>query len=150
MLKGVAETTPIDEISDYFTEMVRVCAATRVSDGDGRPMTLQTGFEWVAAQARRAQASGNKMILIGNGGSAAIASHQAIEFLKNGGVRALALNDGASLTALAEIIAPPSSPTTRSGCHEAKSVSPPLPSPRSSAWAKPRLSSSMSMVSAET
>ena len=101
MLKGVAETAPIDQISDYFAEMMRVCSATRVSDGDGRPMGLQQGFEWVAEQARRAQASGNKMILIGNGGSAAIASHQAIEFLKNGGVRALALNDGASLTALA-------------------------------------------------
>lgn len=101
MLKGVAETAPIDHISDYFTEMVRVCSAARVSDGDGHPMTLEEGFEWVAGEARRAQASGNKMILIGNGGSAAIASHQAIEFLKNGGVRALALNDGASLTALA-------------------------------------------------
>ena len=101
MLKGVAETAPVDQISDYFAEMVRVCSATRVSDDDGRPMSLQEGFEWVAEQARRAQASGNKMILIGNGGSAAIASHQAIEFLKNGGVRALALNDGASLTALA-------------------------------------------------
>ncbi len=101
MLKGVAETAPIDQISDYFAEMVRACSAARVSDGDGRPMSLQEGFEWVAEQARRAQASGNKMILIGNGGSAAIASHQAIEFLKNGGVRALALNDGASLTALA-------------------------------------------------
>ncbi len=101
MLKGVAQAAPIDQISDYFAEMMRVCTAARVSDGDGRPMSLQQGFEWVAEQARRAQASGNKMILIGNGGSAAIASHQAIEFLKNGGVRALALNDGASLTALA-------------------------------------------------
>ena len=36
MLKGVAETAPIDQISDYFAEMVRVCAAARVNDGDGR------------------------------------------------------------------------------------------------------------------
>ena len=101
MLKGVAEAAPIDQISDYFSEMVRVCAAARVNDGDGRPLSLQAGFDWVGEQARLAQARGNKLILIGNGGSAAIASHQAIEFLKNGGVRALALNDGASLTALA-------------------------------------------------
>jgi D-sedoheptulose 7-phosphate isomerase len=101
VLKGVAETAPIDQISDYFSEMVRVCAAARVNDGEGRPMGLRAGFDWVGEQARLAQARGNKLILIGNGGSAAIASHQAIEFLKNGGVRALALNDGASLTALA-------------------------------------------------
>jgi D-sedoheptulose 7-phosphate isomerase len=101
VLKGLAETAPIDDISAYFSEMSRVCSAARVSDGDGRPMSLQAGFDWFAEAARRAQATGNKMILIGNGGSAAIASHQAIEYLKNGGVRALALNDGASLTALA-------------------------------------------------
>jgi D-sedoheptulose 7-phosphate isomerase len=101
VLKGLAETAPIDDIAAYFEEMGRVCASVRVSDHEGRPMTPKAGFEWVAEHALKAQASGNKMILIGNGGSAAIASHQAIEFLKNGGIRALALNDGASLTALA-------------------------------------------------
>jgi D-sedoheptulose 7-phosphate isomerase len=101
VLKGLAETAPIDDIAAYFEEMGRVCAAARISDHEGHPMTPKAGFEWVSEHALKAQASGNKMILIGNGGSAAIASHQAIEFLKNGGIRALALNDGASLTALA-------------------------------------------------
>ncbi len=101
MLKGVAETAPVDEIAAYFEEMGRTCATMRVNDNEGRPMTQKAGLDWVAEQALRAQADGNKVILIGNGGSAAICSHQAIEFLKNGGIRALALNDGASLTALA-------------------------------------------------
>jgi D-sedoheptulose 7-phosphate isomerase len=101
VLKGLAETAPLDDIAAYFEEMGRVCSAVRVSDHEGRPMTQKAGFDWVAEQALRAQANGNKMILIGNGGSAAICSHQAIEYLKNGGIRALALNDGASLTALA-------------------------------------------------
>jgi len=101
VLKGLAETAPVDEITAYISEIGRVCSSVRVSDGEGRPMTLQTGFDWIGERAHRAQASGNKMIFIGNGGSAAIASHQAIEFLKNGGIRALALNDGAALTALA-------------------------------------------------
>ena len=39
-------------------------------------------------------------MFIGNGGSASIASHQAIDYLKNGGIRALALNDSAALTCL--------------------------------------------------
>jgi D-sedoheptulose 7-phosphate isomerase len=101
VLKGLAETAPTDDIAVYFAEIGRVCASVRVSDGDGRPLSLGAGFDWVAEHARGAHAAGNKMILIGNGGSATIASHQAIEFLKNGGVRALALNDGAALTALA-------------------------------------------------
>ena len=39
-------------------------------------------------------------MFIGNGGSATIASHMAIDFSKNGGMRALAFNDGAALTCL--------------------------------------------------
>jgi D-sedoheptulose 7-phosphate isomerase len=101
VLKGLAETAPVDQIAAYFAELNRVCSSVRVSDAEGQPMSLQAGFDWVADSARRAHAAGNKMILIGNGGSATIASHQAIEFQKNGGVRALALNDGAALTALA-------------------------------------------------
>jgi D-sedoheptulose 7-phosphate isomerase len=101
VLKGLAETAPVDEIAAYFEEMGRTCASVRVNDNEGRPMTQSAGFDWVAEQALRAQDEGKKVILIGNGGSAAICSHQAIEYLKNGGIRALALNDGASLTALA-------------------------------------------------
>ncbi len=100
MLKGVVEATPVDPISAYFTELGRALSAVRVSDGEGKPLTLQAGFDWLSETARRAHASGNKIVLIGNGGSAAIASHHAIEFLKNGGIRALALNDSAALTCL--------------------------------------------------
>jgi D-sedoheptulose 7-phosphate isomerase len=102
VLKGLAETAaPTDEITTYFTEIGRVCSSVSVSNGDGAPMDLAAGFTWIGEEARRAHAGGNKVIFIGNGGSAAIASHEAIEFLKNGGVRALALNDGPTLTAIA-------------------------------------------------
>ena len=40
------------------------------------------------------------MMFIGNGGSAGIASHLAIDFSKNGDMRALAFNDPAALTCL--------------------------------------------------
>ena len=40
------------------------------------------------------------MIFIGNGCSAAIASHMAIDYTKNGGIRAMAMNDGSALTCL--------------------------------------------------
>lgn len=41
-----------------------------------------------------------KVIFVGNGGSAAIASHQAVDFWKNGGVRAIAFNDASLLTCI--------------------------------------------------
>ena len=45
------------------------------------------------------------MFLIGNGGSAGIASHMAADACKNGGLRALAFNDAALLTATANDLA---------------------------------------------
>ncbi|MCR4297493.1 MAG: SIS domain-containing protein [Gallionella sp.] len=42
----------------------------------------------------------NKVILIGNGGSSAIASHMAADYSKNGGIRAIAFNDAPTLTCL--------------------------------------------------
>lgn len=44
---------------------------------------------------------GHRLIFIGNGGSAAIASHMAVDYTKNGGMRSIALNDAPTLTCLA-------------------------------------------------
>jgi D-sedoheptulose 7-phosphate isomerase len=52
------------------------------------------------SDARATHDGGNKLIFVGNGGSAAIASHMATDYSKNGGVRSLALNDGSMLTCL--------------------------------------------------
>lgn len=41
-----------------------------------------------------------KLIFVGNGGSAAIASHQAVDFWKNGGVKAITFNDASLLTCI--------------------------------------------------
>jgi D-sedoheptulose 7-phosphate isomerase len=43
---------------------------------------------------------GRKIMFIGNGASAAMASHMAADFLKNGGVRTISFNDGPLLTCL--------------------------------------------------
>lgn len=42
-----------------------------------------------------------KLFFIGNGGSAAIASHMTIDYSKNGGYKAIAFNDASALTCLA-------------------------------------------------
>lgn len=45
-------------------------------------------------------ANSARIFFVGNGGSAAIASHMANDFSKNGGVPSLAFNDGAAVTCL--------------------------------------------------
>ncbi len=47
------------------------------------------------------QATGKKVIIVGNGGSAAIASHCSIDFNKTAGVRCVTFNDSSLITCLA-------------------------------------------------
>ena len=49
---------------------------------------------------RRVARGTGKVMFVGNGGSAGIAGHLAIDFAKNGGVRAVTFNDASSLTCL--------------------------------------------------
>ena len=50
---------------------------------------------------KQTQALGKKVIVAGNGGSAAIASHCAVDFTKNGGIRCVNFNEADLITCLA-------------------------------------------------
>jgi D-sedoheptulose 7-phosphate isomerase len=84
----------------YISVLSDLLRQTAVTDLTGAPLSLDEGFHRVNTAAGETQAGGNKIMFIGNGGSAAISSHLAIDYLKNGGMRATALNDAATLTAL--------------------------------------------------
>lgn len=85
----------------YFSEINRICSATSVRDLAGRMIDLEAGFDWLGDHVQALHDAGNSVFFIGNGGSASIASHQAIDYSRNGGIRARALNDSAALTCLA-------------------------------------------------
>jgi D-sedoheptulose 7-phosphate isomerase len=80
-------------LSGYLTE-------TAITSLSGERFDLAKAVNHVMAEARRTHDAGNKLIFIGNGGSATIASHMATDYSKNGGFRALALNDSSMLTCL--------------------------------------------------
>ena len=82
---------------EIMAEVQREAEATRL---DGSPLPLDDAIDWYVATAKAAQASGNTVYMIGNGGSAGIASHMAVDMAKNGGVRAMAFNDASYLTCL--------------------------------------------------
>lgn len=100
MLKSPTRVVARNQIELYFAELNRLCSAASVHGLNGQPMTLEAGFDWFAQRAKSLHTTENSIIFIGNGGSASIASHQAIDYLKNGGIRAFALNDSAALTCL--------------------------------------------------
>jgi D-sedoheptulose 7-phosphate isomerase len=84
----------------YFSTLSRLILETEVTDDAGRPVTLEDAVSKVGIAAHSVHDSGNKVMFIGNGGSAGLASHLAIDFCKNGGLRALAFNDASALTCL--------------------------------------------------
>lgn len=88
------------ELSTYFGRLGRLGSEARATDRRSREMKIADAVIWVIRQARETHGCGRKLIFVGNGGSAAIASHMAIDFSKNGGLRALSFNDGAALTCL--------------------------------------------------
>jgi D-sedoheptulose 7-phosphate isomerase len=93
-----ADTGLVESYVDVLSATMRTALAT---DGEGRAVALDTAIEWSVNIARRTTAQGGKIIFAGNGGSAAIASHMATDYSKNGGLRAWAMNDGSMLTCLA-------------------------------------------------
>lgn len=84
----------------YFKNLERLLQNAEATGLAGSKMTLADGCEWVRQAAHDAHDGGNKIIFVGNGGSAGIASHLAIDFSKNGGMRSMAFNDPSALTCL--------------------------------------------------
>src|SRR5215469_8911917 len=84
----------------YIDTLAALLRATEVSTDTRATMPLDEGIAWMRDVARETHRRGNKIIFIGNGGSAGIASHLAIDYSKNGSLRSLALNDAAALTCL--------------------------------------------------
>lgn len=68
---------------------------------DWRAHGLEAGLKRLKREALARHRRGKKVIFIGNGGSAAIASHMAVDWTKNGGMRSVALNDAPTLTCMA-------------------------------------------------
>jgi D-sedoheptulose 7-phosphate isomerase len=84
----------------YFGTLNVLLKGAEATDGANRKITLDEGCEWFRRAAHETHDAGNKIMFVGNGGSAGIASHLAIDFSKNGGLRAMTFNDPSALTCL--------------------------------------------------
>ena len=88
-----------EKLGPYFETLFK---ATREAEctAFGENTTLDAAFVEVCDLCHGAHDSGGKVMFIGNGGSMGIATHMAVDFSKNGGMRAMAFGDGAVLTCL--------------------------------------------------
>lgn len=84
----------------YFTDLAGLFSGIKVSDSKGRGIALKEAISSVVGLIAAQNKKGCKFILIGNGGSASIASHIATDFLKNAQIPAFTFNDISLITCI--------------------------------------------------
>jgi len=84
----------------YAETLHKAILNTEPTDYQNKRAPLSLACKIMRSTFHAAHDAGGKIIFVGNGGSAGIASHLAIDYLKNGGFRATAFNDAAALTCL--------------------------------------------------
>lgn len=85
---------------NYHKNLFGCVSSIKVTNKNAEKLTFSQGIEMIDGLILSQVNSGHKIIFIGNGGSAAIAGHMAIDFWKNGGMRAISFNDGPLLTCI--------------------------------------------------
>lgn len=93
--------TSSSKFGQYLNSLHEVNSAVVVTDDTGSRVEHDSAIGSTISLMHSVRDSLNKIIFVGNGGSAAIASHMAIDYSKNGRLPAVAMNDGAALTCLA-------------------------------------------------
>jgi hypothetical protein len=83
-------------LTNYFQTLADLLCSTAVTSASGTRMDFGDAVDWAVSRALAVYAAGNKLIFVGNGGSAAIASHMATDYSKDGNVRSVAINDSSS------------------------------------------------------
>lgn len=86
------------KISFYYGVLRKLTQNTAVTDKVGRNLDLESGFEKTVRVVTACGKRGGKLMFIGNGASASISSHMAVDFWKHAGIKATAFNDPALLT----------------------------------------------------
>ena len=84
----------------YLRALSEAMLGTEVTDQAGDTLSLDEGTERAIDMILGVGASSRKTMLVGNGGSAAIASHLQSDLCKTAGVRALVFTEQPLLTAL--------------------------------------------------
>lgn len=88
------------DVESYFRILADLPGRSVSTDRAGERLPMAGFIDAAIELTQEAAGRGHKLMFIGNGGSAAIASHMANDFAKNGGIPAMVFNDGAALTCL--------------------------------------------------
>ena len=88
-------------LSDYFARLAEIGTLMEAEGGDGMALDPSDALAQAVTLVTAAKRLRSRIMFVGNGGSAGIASHMATDWLKNGGYAAMCFNDGSALTCIA-------------------------------------------------
>lgn len=87
--------------TEYLDELVQTLNSVSIITGRGRLTgSYEEGMGCLVDVFTDIKQSGGQVFFIGNGGSAAIASHMTADFMKNGGMKTYSLYDSAVTTCM--------------------------------------------------
>lgn len=86
-------------IQSFLSDLSTTLSSVIITQGEQSLTDAQLN-QHVLTQLDYVKASSHKVMIIGNGGSAGISSHLAVDFWKNGGIKATAFNDSSLLTCI--------------------------------------------------
>ena len=92
------------EFSDYSTSIRNFLTSLDIVDSYGNPIDLQSGFQKTIEMVSLLKKNKTKIMIIGNGGSAAIASHFQNDLSKASLVKSQVFTEQSLLTALSNDI----------------------------------------------
>ena len=85
----------------FFRRVHDLLTATSASDADGRLLTVDAATDAAVDLLRAVAERGGHVLLVGNGGSAAIAAHLELDLCNRAGIPARCFQSAPALTALA-------------------------------------------------
>lgn len=88
-------------VKEYNRQFVLALEQTEVTNAQGESLLLEEAVNAITEVFKKLSVNNRKLMFAGNGGSAGITSHMALDFWKNGKVKATAFNDSSLLTAVA-------------------------------------------------
>jgi len=87
-----------DVVLNYINDLYKSFNQTKVTDIKGKELNLVDALTKSAEKIVKANSLGGKAIFIGNGGSAAVASHKALDYWFTGKIRGISFSDYVNLT----------------------------------------------------
>ena len=88
-------------ITERLDQFQLAVSSTETTDIENRKFTLETGIDKTNRLLVNIRDANKDLYIVGNGGSAAIASHAAVDFINVGKISAHTLHDAATLTCMA-------------------------------------------------